>query len=74
MFRVTSHHTLHIPHRVALLAGLIALSTWTWDHHGHSAQEQAMAAHQELATGAVKESRRALLDLGILLLLKGTQK
>lgn len=74
MFRVTGHHTLHIPHRVALLAGLIALSTWTWNHHGHHAHEQSLAAHEELSNTAVKESQRALLDLGILLLLKGTQK
>jgi len=73
MFRVTSHKAIHIPHRVALLAGLIALSSWAWTQQASHRNEQGLTLQQELSTAAVQDSGQVLLDIGVLLLLNNNK-
>lgn len=70
MFRTTRHKTLHVPHRLALAAGLLALASWSWTSQTLHDTGNALAAQEEIASATVKEGSKALLDMGILLLLR----
>lgn len=71
MLRTTRHKVFHIPHGVALAAGLMALASWTWTTQDPHNGGGIMAAQEEMASSAaVDEGSKALLDLGLLLLLR----
>ncbi|GAB4192283.1 MAG: hypothetical protein Tsb002_21850 [Wenzhouxiangellaceae bacterium] len=70
MFRTTSHRVFNIPHGVALAAGFIALASWAWSTQAVQQAGQQIAAQEELANASVEEGGKALLDLGLILLLR----
>jgi len=70
MFRTTRHKAFRIPHGVAVAAGLLALASWSWNSQSMRDAGNALAAQEEVAAAAVKDSGRTLLDIGVLLLLR----
>jgi len=71
MLRTTRHKAVHIPHRLAMVAGLMALSAWGMNSQNvHSTATAVAAQQEEMATAAVQEGSNALLDIGVLLLMR----
>lgn len=73
MFRTTHRNTLHIPHRVALVAGVVALASWSWTHQHVHQGNQGMVLQEELAGQQISEGTQVLFDIGALLLLRGNR-
>lgn len=75
MLRTTRHSTVHIPHGVALAAAILALAAWGMNSHTIHTSANAVAAQQEeVANTAVQEGSRALLDIGVLLLVRNNSR
>ncbi|GAB4186445.1 MAG: hypothetical protein Tsb002_10870 [Wenzhouxiangellaceae bacterium] len=70
MFRTTPHKVLRIPHGLALAAGLFALVVSAFGSGLFHQNNPLLAAQEEMASAAVEESGKALLDLGVILLLR----
>ena len=74
MLRTTRHSTVHIPHGVALAAGILALASWGLTSKDIHTSANAVAAQQEeVANTAVQEGGRALLDIGVLFLIRNSR-
>lgn len=73
MFRTTHHKIMQVPHQVALVAGIIALASWSWNHQGMHQGAQGMNLQEELAGQSLSEGGQVLFDIGALLLLRGNR-